>query len=88
MTRRNGNVAGEPARPIKTKRDYEGASAVIKRLSGEPGRDSDAELRLQALLREMDKFDDAEDGMSMDFTGDYGEESPRRRWSDDGAGVD
>jgi len=88
MTKRNGNTANGSARPIKTKRDYEGASAVIKRLSGEPGRDSEAELRLQSLLREMDKFDEAEDGMSMDFTGDFDEAGPRRRWSDDGAGVD
>lgn len=88
MTRRNGNAASGPVRPIKTKRDYDGASAVIKRLSGEIGQDSDAELRLQSLLREMDKFDDAEDGMSMDFTGDYDNAGPHRRWSDDGAGVD
>jgi hypothetical protein len=83
MTKRNGT-----ARPIKTRRDYEGASAVIKRLSGQSGEGSDAELRLQSLLREMDKFDDAEDDMSMDFTGDYDEEGPRRRWSDDSTGVD
>jgi hypothetical protein len=88
MIKRNGNAASAPARPIKTRRDYEGASAVIKRLSGETGQDSAAELRLQSLLREMDKFDDAEDGMSMDFTGDYDDAGPRRRWSDDGAGVD
>jgi len=88
MTRRIGNAASGPARPIKTKRDYEGASAVIKRLSGETGRDSSAELRLQALLREMDKFDDAEDSMGTDFSGDYDDAGPRRRWSDDGAGVD
>lgn len=88
MTKRNGNATGAPARPIKTKRDYEGASAVITRLSGQTGRDSAAELRLQSLLREMDKFDDAEDGVSMDFTGDCNDAGPRRRWSDDGAGVD
>jgi hypothetical protein len=88
MTRRIGNAASGPARPIKTKRDYEGASAVIKRLSGETGRDSSAELRLQALLREMDKFDDAEDSIGTDFSGDYDDAGPRRRWSDDGAGVD
>jgi hypothetical protein len=88
MTKRNGNLSNGSARPIKTKRDYEGASAIIKRLSSEPGRDSQAELRLQSLLREMDKFDDTEDGMSMDFTGDYDETGPRRRWSDDGADAD
>ncbi len=88
MTKRIGNAGSGPARAIKTKRDYEGASAVIKRLSGQTSRDSDAELRLQSMLREMDKFDDAEDGMSMDFTGDYDDAGPCRRWSDDSAGVD
>jgi hypothetical protein len=88
MTKRNGTAATGPARPIKTIRNYEGASAVIKRLSGLTGRDSAAELHLQSLLREMDKFDDAEADISMDFTGDCDEESPRRRWSDDSTGVD
>jgi hypothetical protein len=88
MTKRNGNAANGPVRPIKTKRDYDGVSAVIKHLSGQSGRDSAAELRLQSLLREMDRFDEAEDAMSMDFTGDYDEATPRRRWSDDGNSQD
>jgi hypothetical protein len=88
MTKRNGNAASRRARAIKTKRDFKGASAVVKRLSRQTGRDSAAESRLQSLLREMDKFDDAEDAMSLDFTGDSNDAGPRRRWSDDNAGVE
>ena len=72
------------ARPIRTKRDYEGASKVIKRLSGQADRDSAAELRLQSLLRQMDEFDDVEDDVTADNPEDYS--GPRRRWSDDGSG--
>ena len=70
------------ARPIGNRRDYEGASALAKRLSGEAGKDSTAELRLQSLLRELDKYeetaeDEAEDADTYESAG------PRRRWSDD-----
>lgn len=71
------------ARPIRSKRDYEGASAVAKRLSAQAARDSAAELRLQALLREMDKFEEDEDDSSADLE-DHDYSGPRRRWSDDG----
>jgi len=68
------------ARPIRTKRDYERASAVAKQLSVRSDRDSAAELRLQSLLQELDKFDDSEE---MDVPGDEDYLGPRRRWSDD-----
>jgi len=74
------------ARPIKTKRDFEGASTVAKRLSGEAARDSAAELRLQALLQEMDKFEEIEEETSADSPEEYDYPGPRRRWSDDGGG--
>jgi len=73
------------ARPIKTKRDYEGASIVAKRLKVEAARDSAAELRLQALLLEMDKYDQAEEDADADLPEDYEHTGPRRRWSDDGS---
>ena len=73
------------ARPIKTKRDFEGASNVAKRLSGEAARDSAAELRLQALLQEMDKFEEIEEEASADSPEEYDYPGPRRRWSDDGS---
>jgi len=73
------------ARPIKTKRDCTGASALVKRLSGQTERDSAAELRLQALLQEMDKFEEIEEDASADSPEEYDYPGPRRRWSDDGA---
>ena len=72
-------------RPIKTKRDYEGASSVARRLSGQADRDSAAEMRLKALLKELDRFDEADDDLDSDLSGDYDYSGPRRRWSDDGS---
>ncbi len=71
-------------RPIKIKRDFDGAKKVVKRLKSAPKGDSAAELRLQSLLKEMDRFEevnDADDETSeaADYAG------PARRWSDDGA---
>ena len=83
MTKRNREKSDRPARPIRTKRDYEGATAVVKRLSGQADRDSAAELRLQSLLRELERFDDQEDEASTDSPEDYAYLGPRRRWSDD-----
>jgi len=80
VRKHNGN-----ARPIRSKRDYEGASVVAKRLSAQAARDSAAELRLQALLLEMDKYDQAEEDADADLPGDYDHTGPRRRWSDDGS---
>jgi hypothetical protein len=72
------------ARPIKTKRDFEGATGVVKRLSGQGDRDSTAEIRLQALLRELDKFEELQDDeQDDDFPEDIEYSGPRRRWSDD-----
>jgi hypothetical protein len=75
------------ARPIGNRRDYEGASALVKRMSGDAGRDSAAELRLQSLLRELDKYaetteDEAEDAETYEASG------PRRRWTDDEQSTD
>jgi len=82
MTKKGQGAGNAPARPITTKRDYERASVVVKRLSGQTRRDAAAELRLQALLRETDKFDDGDDAASADLE-DYDYSGPRRRWSDD-----
>ena len=70
------------ARPIKTKRDYEGASAVVKSIGGQADRDSTAEIRLQALLRELDKFEELQEEAD-DASGEMEYAGPRRRWSDD-----
>ena len=85
MSKRNRKKAHRPARPVRTKRDYEGAATVVKRLSGQTRRDSAAELRLQSLLRELEKFDDQEDDAGADSLEAYDYSGPRRRWSDDGA---
>jgi hypothetical protein len=70
------------ARPIKTKRDYDGASAVVKSITGQSDRDSTAEIRLKALLRELDKFEEQQEEAEDDASGmEYS--GPRRRWSDD-----
>ena len=78
----------KPARPIKTKRDFEGASEVVKRMSGKTVQDSAAELRLQFLLKELDRFDVTEDEASTDSTVEYDTSGPRRRWSDDTPDAD
>ena len=88
MTKRYRRRADGPARPIKTKRDYERASTVVKRLSGQTGLDSTAELRLQSLLRELDKFDGPEEEAGGNEPEDYEYSGPRRRWSDDASGGD
>jgi hypothetical protein len=74
----------KPVRPIGNRRDYEGAAGVAKRLSRQSPRDSEAELRLQSLLRELDKYDEtAAEDESEDERTDYDSTGPRRRWSDD-----
>ena len=88
MTKRGRKEADRPARPIKTKRDYDRASTVVKRLSGQDGLDSSAELRMQTLLRELDKFEDLEESASESEPEDYDYAGPRRRWSDDASGGD
>ena len=72
------------ARPVRTKRDYENASAVAKRLSNQSDRDSAAERRLQSLLKELDRYDDLEDELT-DEPGDLSYSGPRRRWTDNGS---
>ena len=83
MTKRGHKRSDGRARPIKTKRDYERASTLVKRLTGEASLDSTAELRLQSLLRELDKFDEPEDDAGGNDTEGHDYSGPRRRWSDD-----
>ena len=70
------------ARAIRTKRDYKAAASIAgkaKQAEGEPA----AERRLQALLSEIDKFDnDTEDELEADAAEEV-ESEFRRRWSDD-----
>ena len=88
MTKRDRRRSNGPARPIKTKRDYERASTVAKRLSRQKSPDSTAELRLQSLLRELDKYEDPGDDPDENDPGEPDYTGPRRRWSDDASGGD
>ena len=83
MSKKGKGKTHRPARPIKTRRDYQGASAVVKRLTAQSDRSSADEARLQSLLQEMDKFDSTEDDADMDFGEGDDYAGPRRRWSDE-----
>ena len=73
------------ARPIKKKRDFEAATEVASRLKAQAARDDAAERRLQALLHEMDKFDEVEDDALEDAEESLGDPGHTRRWSDGNA---
>lgn len=78
-------MAKKLARPIKTERDHKGAALAAKKLRASAGKESAAERRLQALIREMEKFDSAGEDPDDD-TGDAAQDVygvPGRRWSDD-----
>ena len=72
------------ARSIKTKRDYQGATSVANKTREQPAQEPESERRLQALLDEIEKFDDTldEDDSFDDASADE-ESLPQRRWSDD-----
>jgi hypothetical protein len=86
-----GNRSAGRTRPIKSRRDYEGTLSVSQRLLAYSQRDTAAELRLQALLKEMDHFESVEsikggeEDAADDLSGDAVYGGSRRRWSDDGA---
>ena len=72
------------ARPIKTKRDYHGAASAANKTRQQNRQEPDAECRLQALLNELEKFDDTqEEGDDFGDTAEDVDSLPRRRWSDD-----
>lgn len=79
--------ANGAARPIKSKRDYTGASTVVEKISNQADRESAAEKRLQSLINEMDKFDSEEDD-DPDVSADGSYSGPGRRWSDESSGTD
>jgi hypothetical protein len=72
------------ARPVKTRRDFENASAVARRLSSQADRDSAAERRLQSLLKELDEYEDLGDE-EPDDEEELRYSGPRRRWTDNGS---
>ena len=89
MTQRGQHRRNGAARPITTKRDYVQAGDVVNRLNQQAERETAAELRLQALIREMEKYDDAEeDDFDPDFSFELENRNPRRRWTDDPNDLD
>lgn len=90
MTQRGQHRKNGAARPITTKRDYLRAGEVVKKLNQEVERETAAERRLQALIREMDKYDEETDdyGYEPDFSIEFETGGPRRRWSDDPNDLD
>jgi hypothetical protein len=82
MARSNHIKPNGHARPIKTKRDFKSAVSVIKTIVDQPDRESAAEKRLQSLIREMEKFDAADDDTPA-VPEEDSQRGPQRRWSDD-----
>ena len=77
------------ARPIRTKRDYAQAADVVNKLTEQLERESTAELRLQALIHEMERYDDMDDfDYDEDFSFEDEYDGPLRRWSDDPNDLD
>lgn len=71
------------ARPIKTERDFKGAVSVVRTIVNQPDRETAAEKRLQSLIREMEKFDAADDDDTPAIPEEDPHGGPQRRWSDD-----
>ncbi len=70
-------------RPIKTKRDAAAVTAVVEQLAEKSGEDEAAELRLQLLLKELDRAEEPEDDSDADLSSDNDYPRPGRRWSDE-----
>ena len=75
------------ARPIRSKRDYAQAADIVGRLTQQLERETTAELRLQALIHEMEQYDDVDD-FDEDFSFEDEYDGPLRRWSDDPNDLD
>jgi len=72
-----------PVRSIRTKRDFQGAAAVVDKMRRKNERESDDERRLQALLHEIEKFDGENAADDDGYVEETIEDLPRRRWSDE-----
>lgn len=79
---------GAAARPINSKHDYAQAANIVGRLTQQLERESTAELRLQALLHEMEQYDNDIDDFDEDFSFEDEYDGPLRRWSDDPNDLD
>ncbi len=83
MSKRHPKRPNGHVRPIRTKRDFDGASAIVKTLSTRSDRDSLAERRMLALLHELDRFDEIVDEADAESASEEDYPGPRRRWSDE-----
>jgi hypothetical protein len=70
------------ARPVKTARDHKRASSIADKMLQQTGREPAAERRLQALLHEIEKFDNEDEVEDYSDPVEDVEGLPRRRWSD------
>jgi hypothetical protein len=70
-------------RPIKTRRNFEGATTVVKGLADKSERNAAAEQRLQLMLKELDKLDQPEDDADANLSVDDDYPRPGQRWSDE-----
>ena len=83
MTKQGRKNTQHCVRPIKTKRDFEGVTAVVKGLADKSQRDAAAEQRLQLMLKELDNFDQPEDDADANLSVDDDYPGPWQRWSDE-----
>ena len=83
MSKQSRKKIQHPVRPIKTKRDLAGVTVVVERLAEKSEKDAAAELRLQLLLKELDRADEPEDDVDTDLSADDDYPRPGRRWSDE-----
>jgi hypothetical protein len=83
MSRNSPAKPNGHARPIKTERDFKSAISVVRTIANQTDRESAAEKRLQSLIREMEKFDAADDDDTPAIPDEDSAGRPRRRWSDD-----
>jgi hypothetical protein len=81
----DNKMANRITRPIKSIRDYKGAASAANKLLVQAEQESAEELRLQALIKEMEKFDDQGADEDEGDGSDNSYELPGRRWSDDGS---
>jgi len=82
MTKQGRTDVQHGVRPIKTRRDFDGVTAVVKGLANKSERDAAAEQRLQLMLKELDKFDPPEDDANAILSVDDDYPGLGRRWSD------
>ena len=88
MTKQSQRKTPRRVRSIKTRRDFDGVAVVVSGLAGKSEPDTAAEVRLQQLLKELDKLDLPQDDIDGDLSADDDYPKPGRRWSDESSERD